>query len=206
MLARLWVVVSLALVVVATAAAPARAQQGGGQEMDWGALSRSPVGTWAEYTMKSAQASAKIRFALVEKSEKRMVIEIDTELGTMGTMLARTEYEPAGPDAWKVTAAKVKMGAETRTIPPEQLAQQPLLKKGGVSGKLVGTETITTPIGKFECKHYKKTTQAGTMTVEFDTWVSDKALPTGIVKSVASAMGVEILLAHTGKDAVSKMK
>jgi hypothetical protein len=144
----------------------------------------------------------KMRYALVEKTDKKMVVEVDTDT-PMGAMQMRLDYEPAGPDAWKVSGGHMKMGAQSMDVPKEQLAKSPPLKKGGTIGDLVGTETVKTPAGSFECKHYKKKIKnamgAGEMEVEM--WMSDKALPTGLVRSVASAQGIEIVLSNTGKDA-----
>ena len=49
------------------------------------------------------------------------------------------------------------------------------LSKGG--GERVGTETITTPAGSFECEHYRTTDPPS------DVWVSAKISPWGLVKS-----------------------
>ncbi|HKO05656.1 MAG TPA: hypothetical protein VJW51_12945 [Candidatus Acidoferrales bacterium] len=49
------------------------------------------------------------------------------------------------------------------------------LSKGG--GQVVGTETITTPAGTFECEHYRANDPPS------DVWISAKVSPWGMVKS-----------------------
>jgi hypothetical protein len=67
----------------------------------------------------------------------------------------------------------------------------------------VGTEKITVPAGTFECKRYKQELpkEAGGMTL--DVWMSDKAVPTGVVK-LSGAGGIEMVLASTGMGAKAK--
>ena len=45
--------------------------------------------------------------------------------------------------------------------------------------ELVGTETITTPAGTFECQHYRAKDKS------WDTWISEKVPPYGMVKTVS---------------------
>jgi len=47
----------------------------------------------------------------------------------------------------------------------------------GNGAQLVGTESVTTPAGTFECQHYRTTDPPG------DVWVSPKISPWGLVKS-----------------------
>ena len=60
------------------------------------------------------------------------------------------------------------------------------------------------PAGTFDTKHYKHELpkEAGGMTL--DVWMSDKALPTGVVK-MSGAGGIEMVLSATGSGAKPKM-
>jgi hypothetical protein len=51
-------------------------------------------------------------------------------------------------------------------------------------GEKVGSETITTPAGTFECEHYRKHEPSGTV----DVWISSKVSPYGTVKMSSGDM------------------
>jgi hypothetical protein len=69
------------------------------------------------------------------------------------------------------------------------------LSKGG--GQLVGTETITTPAGTFECQHYR------TADPPSDAWVSAKVSPWGLVKT--QGKDSSMLLTRVITDAKTKI-
>jgi DUF3108-like len=209
----------LALIASLAVPALARAQHGGGSgaDLDYAALAKAQTGAWAEYTMTMKNAPPgpdgkpmppmKMRYALVEKSAKNMTIEIETST-PMGEIQVQMKYAPAGPEAWKVVAGKMRMGTQTMELQPAQIAKSGQVTKDPKAlGTLVGNESVTTPAGTFDCRHYTKTVQDQTgASLTVDLWVSDKVAPAGMVKSVAKDKGIELLLAATGKDAVSKMK
>ncbi|HMD31320.1 MAG TPA: hypothetical protein VKG84_05390 [Candidatus Acidoferrales bacterium] len=63
---------------------------------------------------------------------------------------------------------------------PRMAAQQgkgPMTDVSKSGGQLVGTESITTPAGTFECQHYR------TNDPPSDVWVSSKVSPWGVVKT-----------------------
>lgn len=206
---------ALALVLGLSNAARA---QSSGADLDYAALTKAPVGAWAEYTMTMSTPVAgpdgkpqpmkpmKMRYALVEKSPKQMTVEIETDT-PMGQIEVQMKYEPAGPDAWKIAAGKMKMGTQTMDLPPAQIAKSGQVKKNAEIGKLIGLESVKTPVGTFPCKHYRKTVQDQTgASLDVDIWMSDKVLPAGMVKSIAKAKGLEVVLAAIGTDATPKMK
>ncbi len=210
--------VSVSTIAVVLAAAPAIAlAQSGGADLDYNAFTKAQRGAWAEYTMTMKAAPPgpdgkpmkpmRMRYALVDKSAKNMTMEIETAT-PMGDIEVEMKYEPAEGDAWKVASGKMRMMGQVRALPAEQVAKSGQITKDPKSmGKLVGTESVKTPAGTFECRHYTQTvTDQSGQSLDVEMWISDKVAPTGMVKSVAKAKGIELLLAATGKDAVAKMK
>ena len=187
---------------VLLAAPLAFAQAGGGSpQMSYEAVTKAPVGSWAEYTtsMKGRTEQVKIRYSLVERSAKKMALEIDGQT-PMGALLMRMEYEPAGEGAWKLSKAKMQMGggaAQEMPIPPST----PLLKKGDELGEVVGKSSVKTAVGTFDAKQYKKTLPQGT----FDLWMSDKVFPVGLVKQSDAEGKLTTVLTGTGTGATAKM-
>jgi hypothetical protein len=55
-------------------------------------------------------------------------------------------------------------------------------------GVKVGVETITVPAGTFECDHYRKQEQRGTV----DVWITGKISPYGMVKMSSEEMTMEL--------------
>jgi hypothetical protein len=179
--------------------------QGGGQSppVSYEAITASPEGTWAEYTTSSKdqpQQKMVMRYALVEKNAKKMALEIS---GTtpMGPLVMRMEFVPGeAPGTWKVSAASRSMGGsppENMPVPPDA----PVLKKGQEQGNLVGKSTVKTPIGSFDCKEYALTVGPK----KLNLWMSDKALPVGLVKQELEGGQVTGILTATGSGATSKM-
>lgn len=58
--------------------------------------------------------------------------------------------------------------------------------------ELVGTETITTPAGTFECQHYRQKDKSS------DVWVSEKVPPYGMVKMVSKDSTMTLIRVITG--------
>ncbi|MDB4970243.1 MAG: hypothetical protein JWN44_5932, partial [Myxococcales bacterium] len=183
----------------------------GSSDLDWAALTKAKAGAWADYTMTlkkplrnpdgSPVKSFKIRYALVEKTDKQMTIETITST-VRGDIIVQLKYVPAGPNAWTISAGKTKLGSQTG-----ELTKEEIWANGGratndpkLLGTLAGKESITTPAGAFECRHYLKTTPFA-----MDRWVSDKIAPTGMVKATIESSGIELLLTATGSDAVAKI-
>ena len=195
----------LAFVIVTCFAGVAGAQQQNPISFD--ALAKSKAGQWSEYTMtaKGQPQTIKMKYALVAKSAKEAAYEIDS-VTPMGPVLLHMAYEPGDADTWKLVKARMQIGANSQDMPANQLSQGGI-KKGDVFGKLIGTEQIKTAVGTYSCKHYQKpipvdaNTPAGST---IDVWMSDKALPTGMVK-MADSRGAEAVLTAAGADAKAKM-
>jgi hypothetical protein len=190
--------------VVCSAAGVASAQGQGQNPMSYDAVSKAKAGSWAEYTMSmKGQPPIKMKYAVVDKSDKKMAMEIDSST-PMGQVMMHMEFEAAPPSEWKLVKARMQLGAN----PPQDMPTAALatggIKKNETPGKLVGSEKVTTPAGTFETKHYTRVMpkEAGGSTVEM--WMSDKAVPTGLVK-MADSRGVEVVLSSTGTDAKPKM-
>jgi hypothetical protein len=195
----------LAFVAVTCFAGAASAQQQ--NPISYDALAKSKAGQWAEYTMtaKGQPQTIKMKYSLVAKSDKAAAYEIDSQT-PMGAVLLHMAYEPGGADTWKLVKARMQVGANAQDMPAAQLSQGGI-KKGDVFGKLIGTEDVKTAVGSYSCKHYQKPlppesgAPAGAVV---DVWMSDKALPTGMVK-MADSRGAEAVLTATGGDAKAKM-
>lgn len=196
----------VAAVCLALSASAAFAQAGSNTQISYEALMHAPAGSWAEYTttIKGQSQPIKMRYALVEKSAQRIAIEVNGQT-PMGAVLMRMEYAPAGPGAWKLARARMKIGAQPAAdvpLPPEV----PVLKKGVSLGPVVGHASIKTPVGTFDCRQYHKSVSQGPMTLNFDLWMNDKVLPVGLVKQADSDGRMNVLLSATGTGAVSQMK
>jgi hypothetical protein len=94
----------------------------------------------------------------------------------------------------------MQMGTNPAQDVPAAKLGEGSIKKTDTPGKLVGSERITVPAGTFDTKHYKHELpkEAGGMTL--DVWMSDKAVPTGVVK-MSGAGGIEMVLSKTGTGA-----
>lgn len=192
----------LVMLAVVSAAGAAHAQHS--NPMSYEALARSKQGTWAEYTMSMPGAPQKltVRYAIVEKNEREMTMETDSQT-PMGPVHSSMTFAPAPPDAWKLVKARIQMGTQPAQDVPAAKLSEGSVKKSDSPGKLVGSEKVTVPGGTFETKHYKSDLpkEAGGMTL--DVWMSDKAIPTGVVK-MSGAGGIEMVLQSTGSDAKPK--
>jgi hypothetical protein len=170
------------------------------------------VGDWAEYTttMKEppGQAPMVMRYALVEKSAKKMALEIDGKT-PMGPLVMRMEFQPGSePNTWKVSAARMSMGGQPPTEMPVP-ENTPPLRKGGDEGDLVGKGSVKTAVGTFDCKQFKKSLDmksagvASTMTIHL--WMSDKVPPVGLVKQETGDGKLSSILTATGSGATAKL-
>ncbi|HEY2746548.1 MAG TPA: hypothetical protein VGL86_18075 [Polyangia bacterium] len=191
---------ALATFVVAALGGVASAQSS--NPMSYEAMAKAKQGTWSEYSMElPGGQKVTTRYAIVEKNEREMTMETDAQ-SPMGPVHISMTFAPSPPDTWKLVKGRMQMGTQpARDVPAAQLGQGSV-KKGESMGKLVGAEKITVPGGTFETKHYKRELpkEAGGMTI--DVWMSDKAVPTGVVK--LSGGGVEMVLASTGTGAKAK--
>jgi hypothetical protein len=185
-------------------AASASAQQNNPISFD--TISKAKNGQWAEYTMsmKGQAQTIKMRYALVERGDKTIGLEVDSQT-PMGPVIMHMQYSATGSEAWSMAKAAVQVGEQKKFMTAEEMKSGDI-KKADTPGKLVGTETVTVPAGKFEAKHYTRKAvmpgQPGEQ--QIDVWMSDKAPPTGLVKMTA-ANGVEAVLSSTGNDAKAKI-
>ncbi len=195
----------LAFLAVTCFAGVAGAQQQ--NPISYDALAKSKAGQWSEYTMtaKGQPQTIKMKYALVAKSDKSAAYEIDS-VTPMGPVLLHMAYEPEGADTWKLVKARMQIGSNAQDMPAAQLSQGGI-KKGDVFGKLIGTEQIKTAVGSYSCKHYQKQLPTDANTPQgttIDVWMSDKAVPTGMVK-MADSRGAEAVLTAAGADAKPKL-
>ena len=192
------------LVAAAILAATGGVASAQSNPMSYEAMAKAKKGTWAEYTMSMAGQAQKltVRYAVVEKTERELTMETDSQT-PMGPVHSSMTFAPAPPDGFKLVKARMQMGNQPAQDIPAAKLTEGAVKKSDTPGKLVGTEKITVPGGTFETKHYKHDLpkEAGGMTL--DVWMSDKALPTGVVK-MSGAGGIEMVLSATGTGAKAK--
>jgi len=176
----------------------ALAQTPGSSALSYEALQKATPGVWADYDMAIGTMKATMRYALVEKSAKALAIEIET---SVPAIVMHMDFAPVA-DGWTLTKLRMRMGTGAVQDVPVPEGTPQVVKKGASAGKLVGTETIKTAAGSFECKHYKQATPAG----DADVWISDNVLPAGMVQTTATAAGAKIVLSATGTGATAKIK
>jgi hypothetical protein len=190
----------------AQASAPASGGMGG-VNFDIGALIRSPLGAWSDYTMAKtgSDKSVTIRYALVDKGPQKLGLEIDTPT-PKGAIVMRFDFAGQA-DVWKLAGGKMQRGTESMDLPKDQLDATPPLKKGAALGDFVANESLTIPAGTFACKHFRsKVVPDDPKSPVMDLWVSDKVAPTGLVKSELSPMGITMQLAGSGVGQAPKTK
>jgi hypothetical protein len=192
------------LVAVAVLAATGGVASAQSNPMSYEAMAKAKKGTWAEYTMSMAGQAQKltVRYAVVEKNEREMTMETESQT-PMGPVHSSMTFAPSPPDGFKLVKARMQMGSQPAQDVPAAKLTEGAVKKTDTPGKLVGSEKITVPAGTFDTKHYKHELpkEAGGMTL--DVWMSDKAIPTGVVK-MSGAGGIEMVLAATGMGAKAK--
>jgi hypothetical protein len=167
-------------------------------------LTKVPIGTWAEYTVVMGQLPPmSTRMALVGRG----VLETTVEGGMMaqlgGKMAMQMTLAPGGEKEGKVQKMVMQMGANDPMELPVTAGQQQFNKPNPKT--LVKEESVTVKGGTFKTKHYRDKTPAGD-TVDY--WISEKALPLGLVKMEAEQKQnaaikgpIKFELAATGKDA-----
>lgn len=192
------------LVAAAVLAATCGVASAQSNPMSYEAMVKAKKGTWAEYTMSMAGQAQKltVRYAVVEKNERELTMETDSQT-PMGPVHSSMTFAPSPPDTFKLVKARMQMGNQPAQDIPAAKLTEGAVKKSDTPGKLVGSEKITVPAGTFETKHYKHDLpkEAGGMTL--DVWMSDKALPTGVVK-MSGAGGIDMVLSAVGTGAKAK--
>ena len=176
----------------------------GKNPMSYEALTHAKQGAWAEYsmTMPGAPDKLKVRYAVVAKNERELTLDTDSST-PMGPMHSSMVFAPTPPDTLKLVKATMQMGTQPQMDLPAAKLSEGTLKKTDTPGKLVGSEKITVPGGTFDTKHYKQVLPPEAGGVTLDVWMSDKVVPTGVVKLTGGG-GIEILLTQTGMGAKPK--
>ena len=207
---------AFALTSMLSLGTPASAQPAGGApgpggvsglNIDLATLLKAKAGAWADYTMsgKGGEKPVTIRYAVVERTPAKLGLEIDSAT-PKGEMIIHFDFIPQGADTWKVTTGKIALGEQKIDIPQAQLTAAAPLRTTDLPGDLVGTEDLTTPLGPFSCKHYKKIAMEGAKGGPgLDVWLNEKISPTGVVKSTVDALGVQMTLLATGTGAQAKL-
>ncbi len=187
---------TLAVVAVWCAAASTASAQTPNTQIAYQALTKAPVGAWAEYIMskEGETQTVRARYTLVKRDAKQVVLEMDSTT-PMGRMSMRLEFAPNGESRWRLSTAKVKMGDN----PPREIA----LPDGAMSsfgkddsfGDKVAREDVVVKAGKYTADHYRRKVDSWTT----ELWIEDKVFPMGMVRLV-DGEGGRVELVATGKD------
>jgi hypothetical protein len=165
------------------------------------ALARAQKGAWSEYSMAAPGRSGalKMRYSVVDRTAALLGVEVDLET-PRGPFLMRMDFvDDAHAGGWTVQHGRVQLADQPpMDMPPEEGA---VIKKGAALGRLIGTEPVTTPAGRFRCRHFRQRTARG----DVDVWYSLKASPTGVVKTV-DAHGAQMVLVASGQGATPRLK
>lgn len=184
------------VLVVAALGAPLRAQA---SAFVYEAVVAAPVGSWAEYSMSfDGKPGPKQKMVLVERTARRLVIEIETAM-TIGTSLIHLDYVPMASSGWTLSAGTMRM-PNGQTVPlPSTAADDYRIENGRAVGERVGQETITTPMGAMICTHWIKAGKLGAQDVVTHIWTSDELFPIGLVKSTIESKKMVVLLSTVGR-------
>lgn len=173
------------------------------------ALARSPVGAWAEYQVAFAgrAETGTQRYALVERSARRLVLEIDV-LMAIGPSVIHLEYAPERPAAWRLVSGTIRMANGRKIpLPPSAAEDYALIKKGVGLGEPLAAEIVATQRGPRRCEHWRRAAEHGAATTDF--WTDDSVFPVGLVRSEAAAQGtgkgMTLSLVAVGRGARAKL-
>jgi hypothetical protein len=195
-------VTRIAAALVAALLVPSLAlAQASNNQISYGAITRAPVGSWAEYRISKEGADpVKVRYTLVARDAKQIAVEVDSQT-SLGRVVMRMTFAPDPKDAtrWNLVAARMRMpDGEMRDMPvPGQGArargQGASFSKGDRFGERIGREEIAIPAGKRSAEHFRRKDESGTSEV----WMDDQVLPVGMVK-LRDAAGGTVELVATG--------
>ena len=176
-----------ALVLLAT---PAQAQTPAPLACDF---KNAPVGSWADYTIKSGATSMTTRWAFLGRDAGGNTVELtldgpgasSAKLG--GRVVTRMLLVPDPVGVSKPFKQMVMQlgNREPVEVPldlpglPGQKFQNPDPKK------LVGRETIRVAAGSFDTSHYREIWEGSTI----DAWLSDRVPPLGVVRTTVTPTG-----------------
>jgi hypothetical protein len=147
------------------------------------------------------------------KSEIEMaIVGVETVAGKPAHWMEMVVSSPEGPmimkslfafDANSLSMKRMIMqapGQPPMEFPVEMMmrGQRPEPADIRNDTELVGTETVTTPAGTFECQHYRSKDKST------DVWVSEKVPPYGMVKMTSKDSSM--VLTRVVKNATSKIK
>jgi hypothetical protein len=177
------------------------AAQASNNQISYGAITKAPVGCWAEYRMsKEGAEETRVRYTLVARDAQKIAIEVSSQT-PLGPVTMRMEFSPDRNEAtrWNLVAARLRMpDGELRQMPiPNQgdraRRREASFARGDSFGDRLGREQLTLPFGKLSAEHFRRTEDTGTTEV----WMDDQVLPVGMVK-LHDATGGRVELVATG--------
>lgn len=163
------------------------------------------VGAGAEYESKDASGTARtVEFAVVGKEnvdgKAGYWIEFSMPGTPMGDVVVKTLVVLSEGN---VNTSKIILqmpGRPPMEMPPQMEAGNRGVNLADIRSKAVdvGTESVTTPAGTFQCHHYRAKDGTG------DSWLSESVRPFGLVKSKEKGSTTVLVKTLTGvKDKIT---
>ena len=166
---------------------------------------RVKLGTWAEYAFTSDRVSGTWtqRIAVLARDRKHTTVELTVGGGPRGALVPKVTQllVPRDPKrARRPTGLVLQFGNnQPMRVPPEfePLAPKETFYQVNASELKGKPETIEVPAGSFSAQRYTDDSQVWLV------WLSEKALPFGVVKSEAIGRQVKMELVKQGQGAKS---
>jgi hypothetical protein len=179
------------------------AAQSSNNQISYGAITKAPVGSWADYRIsKEGADDVRVRYTLVARDAQKIAVEVDSQT-PLGRVIMRMEFSPDPKQAarWNLVAARMRTpDGELKQMPiPSQgdrsRGQGASFSRGDSFGDRVGREQVSVPFGKLSAEHYRRKDEAGATEV----WMDDKIMPVGMMRLQHPGGGrVELVATGTG--------
>ncbi len=145
------------------------------------------VGSGAAYQLENRNTKSELEITVVGKEDVAGKQGVWMEMGVNspeagGQVYMKTLMVIDGKNASVTRMIMQPPGMGPMEMPVQGMmggAQQPASTDVRETAVLVGTETITTPAGTFNCEHYRAKDGS------WDAWISPQVSPWGLVKSTA---------------------
>ena len=181
----------------------AHAEEDSGAPISFAVLKRATIGSYVLYmTSNKNQPNVDpidVSYTVVQKTASEVTLEMFTRT-PRGPFVLQTVYALQGSEAGKPLRARIKLGLNP---PQDSPATGPRLASGLAHATVVEKENLPTEeAGRIDTTHYKRNNSDGTVT---HMWMSDKVLPTGMVKTTDDSGNITMLVKYgTGSRSVMK--
>lgn len=149
-------------------------------------LKNAPVGSWADYTIRTGADTVTARWAFLGRDAKGNTLELTMTGGPppqkqLGPILTRFVLvpEPVGVSR-PIKQMVMQIGDRApMELNPDQPGLPGMKFQNPDPKTLVGRETITVPAGTFQTRHFRERWAESTV----DSWLSDEVPPLGLVRT-----------------------